>query len=129
MDGFFLAGRTLFGGYFLYSGLTHFLSTQMLAHYAASKGVPAPGIAVVVSGLLMFVGGASVLLGFWPHVGVWCIVTFLVVVSPVMHNFWAIADPAQRMADKINFMKNMALVGGSLVMLGVPHGRTASNEP
>jgi putative oxidoreductase len=120
MDVPFLTGRILFGGYFLYAGLNHFLSAPMLAQYAAAKGVPAPEIAVVLSGALLVVGGASVLLGFWPHVGVWCIVTFLAIVSPVMHDFWAIADPAQRVGEMVNFMKNIALAGGGLAMLGVP---------
>jgi uncharacterized membrane protein YphA (DoxX/SURF4 family) len=120
MDVPFLIGRILFGGYFLYSGVNHFVSAPMLAQYAAAKGVPAPELAVVLSGLLLLVGGASVLLGFWPHVGVWCIVAFLVIVSPVMHNFWTIADPGQRVAEMINFTKNIALVGGSLTMLSVP---------
>src|ERR1700681_4728119 len=116
----FLIGRILFGGYFLYNGLNHFLSLPMLAQYAAAKGVPAPDIAVGLSGLLMLVGGASVLLGFWPHIGLWCIVTFLAIVSPVIHDFWAIADPAQRVAEIVNFTKNIALIGGSLTSLGVP---------
>jgi uncharacterized membrane protein YphA (DoxX/SURF4 family) len=42
------------------------------------------------------------------------------VITPVMHNFWAITDSAQRMADMINFTKNLALLGGALMMVAIP---------
>jgi hypothetical protein len=37
-----------------------------------------------------------------------------------MHNFWKLEDPQLRMADKINFMKNMALLGAILMLLAIP---------
>ena len=120
MKELFLLGRIVFGGYFVYSGLNHFLSTAQMAQYAASKGVPLSEIAVLGTGLLMLVGGLSVMFGVLPHIGALCIAVFLVGVSPIMHNFWAIPDPAQRMAEMVNFTKNMALLGGVLMLLGVP---------
>src|SRR6185369_13563503 len=35
-----IAGRVIFGGYFLYNGINHFLNRKMMADYARSKGVP-----------------------------------------------------------------------------------------
>jgi hypothetical protein len=52
----FLVGRFLFGGYFIYNGLNHFLSSAMLTQFAAAKGVPAPSLAVAVAGLLILFG-------------------------------------------------------------------------
>ena len=120
MSDLFFVGRMILGGYFVYNGANHFLSTPMLAQYAASKGVPAPELAVMAAGLLILIGGLSVLFGLWPQIGAFCIALFLLVVSPVMHHFWAIADPAQRTGEMIHFMKNMAMLGGVLMMLGVP---------
>jgi uncharacterized membrane protein YphA (DoxX/SURF4 family) len=45
---------------------------------------------------------------------------FLLVVSPVMHNYWAASDDATRMNDFINFTKNIALAGGALMALAIP---------
>jgi putative oxidoreductase len=120
MEQVFLLGRMLFGGFFLYSGLNHFLSLGMTAQYAASKGLPAPELAVAASGVMLLLGGMSILLGLWPRLGILAIVLFLAIVSPTMHNFWAIQDPAQRMSDMINFMKNIALLGGALALVAVP---------
>src|SRR6266542_1773787 len=52
-----LAGRAIFGGYFLYNGINHFLNRKILADYARSKGVPAPDVALAGSGVLILTGG------------------------------------------------------------------------
>ena len=48
-----LLGRAVFGGYFLYNGINHFLQRRNLAGYAEMKGVPKPSLAVEVSGAMM----------------------------------------------------------------------------
>ena len=120
MKELFLLGRIVFGGYFVYSGLNHFLSSSAMAQYAAFKGVPLPEVAVLATGMLIVVGGFSIIFGLLPHVGALCIALFLIGVSPMMHNFWNVTEPAQRTAEMINFTKNMALLGGVLMLLGVP---------
>lgn len=115
----FLIGRLLFGGYFFYNGLNHFTMRRMMASYAASKGVPAPDMAVLGSGLLILLGGLSILLGIRPHVGAGLIVIFLLGVTPMMHNFWTVTDPNQRMMEMINFTKNLALLGAALMSTAV----------
>lgn len=120
MTELFLIGRIVFGGYFAYSGINHLVSSAMMAQYAASKGVPLPEAAVLATGALILAGGVSIMFGVLPHIGALCIALFLIGVSPLMHNFWAVPDPGVRMAEMINFTKNMALLGGVLMLLGVP---------
>jgi uncharacterized membrane protein YphA (DoxX/SURF4 family) len=119
-DAALLAGRAIFGGYFLYNGINHFLSRQMLAEYAGSKGVPAPALAVAASGLLIVAGGLSILTGVRPKVGAGLITAFLLGVSPRMHAFWNEPEPQQRINEMVNFTKNMALVGASLIAASRP---------
>ncbi|MGH8636534.1 MAG: DoxX family protein [Burkholderiales bacterium] len=116
----FLAGRAMFGGYFLYNGINHYVNREALVEYARSKGVPAPGIAVAASGLLIVAGGLSILLGTRPKIGAGLISGFLLGVSPQMHAFWKESDPAQRMQEMVNFTKNMALMGASLIASAHP---------
>lgn len=122
----FLIGRLLFGGYFLYSGIHHFQQRSSLAQYAAAKGVPAPDIAVSATGALLIVGGASILAGIKPKIGTAAIAGFLVGVSPIMHDFWRIEEPNQKMNDMINFSKNLALPGGTLALMSVTEPWPAS---
>lgn len=115
-----MTGRAIFGGYFLYNGINHFLNRKMLVDYARSKGVPAPEYAVSASGLLILAGGLSILTGVQPKIGAALIGTFLVGVSPQMHAFWKEQDGQQRIHELGNFTKNMALVGASLLAAGHP---------
>src|SRR5690348_11267806 len=107
MKALFLIGRSLFGAFFLYSGIHHFQELKMLSGYAGSKGVPASKVAVGATGALLIAGGTSILLGVKPKLGALAAVTFLGSVSPVMHDFWNTQDPNQRTQDMINFSKNM----------------------
>jgi len=116
----FLAGRLLFGGLFAYNGVNHFRNFVPVREYCAYKHVPMPGAAAIVSGAWLIVSGSSVLVGFRPEVGLVLIVLFLLVVTPVMHDFWIIADPGQRLGEMVNFTKNAALMGAALMMLSLP---------
>jgi len=120
MDLLFVIGRVLFGGLFLYNGLNHFLHFETTRRYTANKHVPLPAVATIVSGVSLLTGGASVVTGFRPEIGLGLIVAFLVVVTPKMHDFWTVTDPTQRMGQFINFQKNVALAGAALMMLAIP---------
>jgi hypothetical protein len=43
-----------------------------------------------------------------------------------MHDFWRLDDPEKRQNETINFMKNMALAGGTLALMGVDEPWEAS---
>jgi putative oxidoreductase len=120
MDYLFLLGRILFGGFFLFNGYRHFSGVSAMTPYAASKGVPAPRLAVLGSGVLLVLGGLSVLLGVRPKWGVLCLALFLIPVSLAMHNYWADKDPAMRQNNEIQFHKNLALLGAALTLLAIP---------
>ena len=122
----FLLGRLIFGGFFLYNGINHFRNRKMMAQYTAAKDVPQPELAVVTTGALLTIGGASLILGLKPKYGALAILGFLAGVSPTMHNFWSIEDPAQKQTEMINFMKNLALAGGALALMGVEEPWPAS---
>lgn len=107
-------GRLFFALIFILSGPRHFMS-QTIA-YAASQGVPLASVAVPVSGALALLGGLSILLGFRAKIGAWSIVLFLVGVTPMMHKFWAVIDPMMYQIQFIMFMKNLAMLGGALLI-------------
>ena len=122
----FLIGRLLFGGFFLYNGINHLRNRKSLAQYAAAKGVPKAEAAVTATGIMLAIGGTSILLGVKPKVGAAAIIGFLAGVSPIMHDFWKAEDPNQRMNDMINFVKNMALLGAALALMGIEEPWPAS---
>jgi uncharacterized membrane protein YphA (DoxX/SURF4 family) len=120
MEIVFLLGRIILGVYYLFNASNHFMRLEMMSGYAASKGVPAPKLLVAGSGVLLLVGGLSILTGFQPTIGVLALVLFLVPVTFKMHDFWAEKDPMAKMTQMVNFTKNMALLGAALMFLAIP---------
>lgn len=59
MEIIFLIARIVLGLYYLFNASNHFFQVKMMAGYAASKGVPAPEASVIVSGMLLFIGGPA----------------------------------------------------------------------
>jgi uncharacterized membrane protein YphA (DoxX/SURF4 family) len=120
VDILFLLGRVLFGGFFIISGIRHFQHLDMMAGFTGSKGFPAPKLAVIGSGLLIILGGLSVLLGVRPLWGVILISAFLIPVTFVMHQYWKDTDMMTRINNQVNFMKNIALLGGAWMLVMIP---------
>lgn len=116
----FVIGRIILGGYFLISGYGHFKNLSGSAGYAASKGVPMPKLAVGFSGLLLLIGGATIVLGTWTSIGIYALILFFIPVTFQMHAYWKETDPMMKMNQKISFMKNMALLGALLMLLSLP---------
>ena len=116
----FLIGRVIVGGFFLMNGFNHFAQFNMMTGYAKSKGVPAPALAVGGSGVLLFLGGLSLLLGYHPTIGAGLLVIFLLGVSFGIHNFWTVQDPQAKQVEMVNFLKNMAILGLVLMTVAIP---------
>jgi putative oxidoreductase len=117
MEIILLIGRILFGGFFIVMGINHFQNLGVMSGYAKSKNVPFPRLAVIGTGVMLVAGGASVLLGIVPIVGLSLLILFLLSTLVTMHDFWNLEEPQQRAADQVNFLKNVALIGASLALM------------
>ena len=116
----FLIGRIIFSAFWLMSASNHFTKLNDMSQYTKAKGVPFPKLAVAGSGVLLLLGGASVLLGVYPTIGVILLIVFMLGATFQMHNFWTVTDRQMKQADRINFLKNMALIGALLMLLAIP---------
>jgi putative oxidoreductase len=115
MDVVFLVGRILFALIFVVSASTIHFSRQGV-EYARSYGAPAPEALVPLSGAVAIAGGILVALGIWGDLGALLIAGFLIGITPFMHAFWKEEDQQAQQAQMAHFMKNLALLGGALVI-------------
>lgn len=106
-------GRFLFSLIFILSGFNHFTSGSV--SYAANQGIPFANVLVPISGLIAIIGGLSVLLGLHARIGALLLLVFLVPVTVLMHNFWAITDPQMAQQQMVHFLKNLSLIGGAIL--------------
>ena len=116
----FLIGRIIVGVYWLMGAVNHFTQVKSMVPYAKMKNVPLAEIAVPGTGVLLLVAALSIITGFYPVVAVAALVVFLVPVTFMMHNFWTIEDPMAKMSDMLMFMKNISMLGYTLILLGIP---------
>ncbi len=115
-----LPGRLLFALIFILSGFTHF-SAQTIG-YAAHKGVPAAHVLVPLAGILALVGGLLIAFGLATRLGALLVIVFLVPVTLTMHDFWAVTSPSMRQMQMANFMKNVSMLGGALILFAFGAG-------
>ncbi len=114
----FVLGRLLFGGVFAFTGLNHFLDTEAMSGYAEAKGVPAAGLAVPFTGGMLLFGGLGIVLGVVPTLAAGAIAAFLLVATPLMHDFWAVPEDQQQ-SEMTHFLKNVSLLGAALLLLAL----------
>lgn len=110
-------GRLLFSAMFIMSGLNHLQNREAMAGYAASSGLPFPEFAVVASGIVILVGGVLVLLGLFTRFGALLLAAFLFASAFTMHAFWAVEDPQMAQMQMSQFMKNVSMAGGALLLM------------
>lgn len=116
-----LVGRVLISAIFLMSGLTKISGFAGTAGYMASKGIPLANIALVLTIIIEVGGAVMIILGYKARLGAAALLLWMIPVTAIFHNFWAAAEAAKQM-EMIMFMKNLGLMGGMLVIIGLGSG-------
>ncbi len=119
-----LLARILISSLFLWAGAAKVLRWKISAEYMQSKKLPASLLPAAV--VLQIVGGLSVLLGFETRVGALLLIVFVIPAAYKMHDFWNLQDP-DKTTQKTMFMKDVAVLGGLLLLLVTGAGRFAFN--
>ena len=74
-------------------------------------GIPEPELAVRANGVAMAAGGAALALGVLPRAAAGGLSLSMVATTMVGHPFWKETEPAQRVPQRIQFLKNLGLAG------------------
>ncbi|TRZ73993.1 MAG: DoxX family protein [Actinobacteria bacterium] len=119
MNAVMLIGRTLLAFMFIASGLNHFTKAEAMAGYAAYKKVPSPKFANLLSGIVMILGGLSVILGIYADLGAVVLAALLIIMALKMHAFWSETDATAKQTEMIGFLKNISMAGGALFMFAI----------
>jgi putative oxidoreductase len=126
---FNVAGRILFSIIFLMSAVGNKIPKfNDVAGYMASEGVPFPGVLLAGAIAFLIVGSLSVILGFKTRLGATLLLIFLVLATYFFHDFWTYEDPAEAQQQMIQFLKNTALVGATLILIANGGGRFSLDD-
>lgn len=110
-----LVGRALISLIFVMSGLQKFMTFSTMTGFAAAKGLPMPAVAIGAAATLEVLGGLAVLAGFQTKLASWLLFLFLIPTTMLFHNFWTMQG-MERMDNQGHFMKNLAIMGGLLIL-------------
>ena len=121
-DGAALVGRILLAAVFIISGFAKVGGFDGTAGYIASKGLPLPQVLTALTILVELGGGLLLAVGWKARWAALAIAVFTLLATFLFHNFWTMTGP-QRTDDFNNFWKNMAIVGGMLMVMGFGPGR------
>ncbi len=101
----------IMGGFMFHLG-----QREMAIAGAKEAGAPMPRLGVPLTGVTNIVGGFMVILGVWGDVGALILAVNVFLFAIFMHAFWKETDPQAQNDQMQNFLKNMTILGGLLVL-------------
>ncbi|MGO4474901.1 DoxX family protein [Massilia sp. 2TAF26] len=121
------AGRALAGILFLVSGIGKVLGFVGVAAWMNGAGIPAAGLLLVLTILLEVGGGLALVTGVHARLAAIALALFLVPVTLVFHGFRH-ADATEFQNQLNHFLKNLAILGGMLIVIGAEKRRRAAAQ-
>jgi putative oxidoreductase len=116
-----LVGRILLSLVFLIAGYRKLMGVAASAGYFAKLGFPMPEVMVWVA-IAIELGGAILLIVGWKTRWVaWLLALFTVIAAFAAHRFWEV-DAAQYANQMNHFLKNIAIVGGFIILAATGPG-------
>ena len=122
-DVILLLGRVALGAIFVKSGVQTLMAISAFAASLASRGVPQSSTWAVIGATVEFVGGIIIVTGFRARPASLLMILFVIVATGISHRYWEFADAAARRAQESQFFKNLAIVGGFLLLYVCGSGR------
>jgi putative oxidoreductase len=119
-----LFARILLALLFLVSGVRALIAVAGMAGYFARLGVPMPEVAAWAVIVVEIAGAVLLIVGWQTRLAAWGLAAFVVVATLLAHRFWAV-DPGQYANQLNHFLKNLAVIGGLLLVAAHGPGRLA----
>jgi putative oxidoreductase len=108
-------GRVLLVALFLPAGISKLTGFSGTVGYIASVGLPLPAVGAALAVLVEILGSLALLAGFGTRIAALVLAVFTLVASVFFHAYWS-APAEQAFVVQLLFFKNIAVVGGLLVL-------------
>jgi len=110
-----LLGRILLSSVFILAGIGKVGGFSGEEMFLASKHFPLPAVALGIAMIIELVGGLAILVGLYTRFTAWIVFLYLIPTTFLFHNFWTM-EGAARQDNIIHFEKNLAIMGGLLIL-------------
>ena len=113
---YLMLGRTLLGLYFIGPGMTKVAGYQGYLDLMASKSVPLVEVLLPLTILVQVGAGLFLIAGKNLRVSALLLFGLTIFINLFIHNFWALAGDPGQAHETQNFVKNLAIAAGLLVL-------------
>ncbi len=110
-----MSARVLLAAIFVISGLGKIGGFDDTTSIIASKGLPVPALLTSVTIVVELVGGILLAIGWKARRMALVLAAFTVVATVIFHAFWTDL-PEQVLQQQTLFLKNLAIIGGLLLV-------------
>lgn len=122
-----LLGRILLSGLSLVQGYNKLMNVAGTSGYFGRLGLPMPEVLVWGVIAVEILGGLLILIGWRTRLVAWGMAIFTVATAIVGHKFWGI-DPARFNNEFTQFLKNLAIAGGFLMLAACGPGKISADR-
>ena len=113
---YFVLGRTLLGLYFLVPGLSKIVGYSATLDLMASKQFPLSEILLPITILVQIGGGVLLIVGRQLRLSALVLAGLTLIINIYIHNFWSLSGDPSQAHETQNFIKNLAIMAGLLVL-------------
>jgi putative oxidoreductase len=110
-----LFGRILMSTVFILGGIGKITGFSFEEGMVAAKHLPMPAVALGIALAVELIGGLAMLMGLFTRPTAWIVFLYMIPTTFLFHNFWAVQG-ADRIDTLIHFEKNLAIMGGLLLL-------------
>jgi putative oxidoreductase len=113
---FFITGRSLLGLYFIVPGLGKVFDFTSTLALMRMKGVPFSLFLLPLTIAIQLLGGIFLILGKNLRLTAFLLFGLTICINIYIHNFWALSGDPSQAHEMQNFVKNLAIASGLLVL-------------
>ena len=114
----YLTGRALLGLYFIVPGIMKVMDFSGTSEYMAAHGMILVPVFLALTIIIQIGGGACLAIGYRQQLIAFVLAGLVLVINVVMHDFWSMEQGLQQAHEMQNFIKNLAIMAGLLVLAG-----------
>lgn len=114
-DEILLIARILLVALFVLFGWSKLTGFSGTIAYMAAENAPLPTVAAVIAVVMELLVGLAIAVGFYTRPLAYLLTLYTLATAFIGHHYWTMPD-AERMANMINFYKNLSIAGGLLLL-------------
>ena len=113
---YFVVGRSLLGLYFIVPGLSKIFDYMGTLALMQIKGVPLSSVLLPLTITIQIIGGFFLILGKSLRLSALLLFGLTIIINVYIHDFWTLAGDPSQVHEAQNFIKNLAIAAGLLVL-------------